>query len=125
VSRPCSACDGEGFFVIRCCGGTCSDGGARFEECEACEGMGRVEDRIPARDAELDAETLELLVSVPRRLLSARRRRLADNLITAAYALPAEWLRDPAFSGFMAARAEDARKAARAAFRAVPLLRAE
>lgn len=58
MTRPCRACEGTpgaGIYAPEI---------GRRLFCVACRGTARIEDRIPARDAELDAETLRGNLSV-------------------------------------------------------------
>lgn len=145
MTRPCMACDGTGGACAQCCHpaldhddygcywsynaeGRLSPAGEEFDycgceqpvsDCGACGGSGRISERIPARDAELDAETL---------VLESRRWALGQD--SASYVRSAQGsgtcLLDELEIGLAVngdLPASLASGAARAAFRAVPGLR--
>lgn len=122
MTHPCDACGGFAYL----CGG-CSGGGRYWDirhscarvACPVCRGAGRFPDRMPARDAVADAETL----------------RMVCGLIPAGIfgiGTAAAMLREPYTNSWDGPELRDAleylapaqaRLNARAAFRAVPGLR--
>lgn len=108
--HKCSACDGIGMIF---------DESRNHPDCQVCLGAGRISDRMPAKDAVADAETLFNAVS------SHVMAWAWQDLVFLSYA--PQYAAESIHYGMGDPQdgAELARLAARAAFRAVSGLRGE
>ena len=113
MAHKCAACGGSGRKFLPPKEGSTHQPNGRHIKCPTCLGSGRISDRMPVADAMADAETLRVHTA---RLLGGGHAWAALQ-----HGVIAE---RRAWQGKTAEAASFAREAARAAFRAVPGLRA-